>query len=176
MSNLNAKTAEKMLYDLTRNHLHVHRMTHSRSLTLSVLRNSDITVATGVLCGLALFAAILGPRPLLMSIAIILICTTGWGAYILGFSKIRSEYSAVIIFPDGQIRLESGDKDATGGLLDGQQWSTRYFAVLRVKLAGETRYLPVLSRQQRSDEYRRLMMWLRQDVCRGASDKMAPGI
>ena len=151
-------------------------MPHSQSLTLGVARNSDVAVAASVLCSLALVAAILSPRPLLMSSVVILICATGWAAYILGFSKFRSQNLTVVIFPDGQIRLESDREDTTGGLLDGQQWSTRYFAVLRVKLADRIRYLPVLSRRQDPDDFRRLLMWLRQDFCRGASDKTAPGI
>lgn len=176
MSNLNAKIAEKMLYDLSRIRLHVHRMTHNRSLILDVVRRSDVAVAAGVLCGLALIAAILSPRPLLMSVVVIIICATGWSGLILRFSKVIDENLVLVIFLDGQIRLESDDRDATGGLLDGQQWSTRYLTVLRVRLAGGIRYLPVLSRRQQADDYRRLMMWLRQDSCRGASNRTASGI
>jgi len=165
-----------MLYDLIRIHLHAHQMTHSRALTLSVIRESDYAFVAGVLCGLAQVAAILSPRPFLMSVTVIFICATGWATYILGFSKFRSEDSTVTIFPDGQIRLESDGKDATGGLLDGQQWSTRFFAVLHVKTADGNRCLPVLSSRQQADDFRRLLMWLRQDFCRGASDNTAPGI
>lgn len=165
-----------MLYDLIRIYLHVHRMMQSRALTLSVVRESDYVSAAGALCGLGLLAAILSPRPLLMSVTVIFICAMGWAAYILGFSKFRSEDLTVTVFPDGQIRLESDGKDATGGLLDGQQWSTRFFAVLHVKTADGNRYLPVLSRRQQADDFRRLLMWLRQDFCRGARDNKAPGI
>jgi ABC-type uncharacterized transport system permease subunit len=164
-----------MLYYLTRIRLHVHTMTQRRSLTLDVAQQSDHAIAAGVLCGLALLAAILAPRPLMMSIVVTLICAAGWAAYILGFSKFRSEKLTVVIFPDGQIRLESDHKDATGGLLNGQQWSTRFFAVLHVTTTAGNRYLPVLSRLQHADDYRRLSMWLRQDFCRGASDKTVPG-
>ena len=165
-----------MWYYLTRIHLHVHQMTQSRSLTLAVAHPSDHTIAAGVLCGLALVAAILSPRPFLSAILVIFICAAGWAAYILGFSKLRPENLTVVIFPDGQIRLESDHKDATGGLLHGQQWSTRFFAVLHVKTADGNRYLPVLSSRQQADDFRRLLMWLRQDFCRSASDKAAPGI
>jgi len=100
----------------------------------------------------------------------------GWGAYILKNSKVEVGCSILVIFPDGQIRLKLDLRDETGRILEDQQYATRYFAVLRVRIGNGIRYLPVLSGQQKADEFQRLLMWLRQNFCRGIGENVAPGI
>ncbi|MCW8926552.1 MAG: hypothetical protein OQJ84_09860 [Xanthomonadales bacterium] len=151
-------------------------MPQSGSLTLKLARINDFATPVRVILGLALLAAILSPRPILTSCIVILVCIAGWTVFTLEFSKLNSGNSTVTIFSDGQIRLEFSDECAVAGLLDGQQWSTRYLAILRVKTADGIRYLPLLCSQQRAEDYRRLVMWLRQDICRGASQTRASGI
>lgn len=151
-------------------------MPQNGSLTLNIARKGDFALPVCAILALALVAAVLSPRPFLMSGIVIFVCIAGWATYILKKSNVNFEYSALTIFPDGQIRLEFEHIDACGGLLAGQQWSTRYFAILRVKIPAGIRYLPVLSGQQQADDYRRLVMWLRQDFCRGAGEAGVPGV
>lgn len=151
-------------------------MPHNGSLTFKVAGKYDFAIPIRVLLGLALLAAVLSPRPVLTLCIMILVCAAGRGVYILRFSKVNAGNLTLVVFPDGQIRLESSNNEVTGGILEGQQWSTRYVAILRVKLAEGTRYLPILSGQQHADDYRRLLMWLRQEFCRGASDTRVSGV
>lgn len=149
-------------------------MPHSGSLTLKIARKNDFATPVRVLFGLALLAAVLSPRPYLTFCMVILACIAGCAVDILRFTKVKPECSTVTILPEGQIRLESSNKDTSGGALVGQQWSTRYISVLRVELGDGTRYLPILSSQQHTNDYRRLLLWLRQDFCRGASNSRVP--
>lgn len=70
-----------------------------------------------------------------------------------------------VIFPDGRVRLESNLEEKVAGFLDGQQWCTRWFAVLRFSNGNTVRKMVIRpSQQQRADDFRRLNMWLRQDL------------
>ena len=142
-------------------------MPHNRSLTIRVANKSDFAVVVRVLGLLALLAALLSPRPVLMSIMIILLFGAGWGANILGFFKINRKKWTLLVFSDGQLRLESNGKDSVGGFFEGQQWCAHWFAILRTRVGGTTRKLLILSTQQTDGDFRRLNMWLRQDFCRG---------
>ena len=142
-------------------------MPHNRPLTLRVANKADFAVVVRVLGLLALLASLLSPRPILMSIAIILLFGAGWVANILGFFKINEKKWTLLVFSDGQLRLESNGKDSVGGFFEGQQWCTHWFAILRTRVGGTTRKLLILSTQQSDDDFRRLNMWLRQDFCSG---------
>ena len=145
-------------------------------LKLRVANQSDFAIAACLCSLLILLAALLSPQPVLMSILVILVCVAGWGAYILYFSKVNSGKLTLVVFSDGQIRLESKRKDPVGGVLKGQQWCTYQFAILRVSVGDKARSLLVLSAQQRQkDDFRRLNMWLRQGVGNGAERKRASG-
>jgi hypothetical protein len=142
-------------------------MVHNNQLRLDIAGPGDITAVIFSLCGLALVAAIMSPRPVIMSIVAISVCAAGWGAFILRFSKVEGRVTSLVIYTDGRIGLESGSSDASGGTLEGQQWSTRYFAFLRVVAGGRARLFLVLSfRQRQADDYRLLLMWLQQGICK----------
>ena len=142
-------------------------MPHRSQLRLDVASPRDITAVIFSLCGLALVAAFLGPRPLIMSLVAFIVCAAGWGAYILQIPKVEGRVTSLVVFADGRIRLESGSNDASGGTLEGQQWSTRYFAFLRVVVGNRARHFLVLSfRQRHADDYRLLLMWLQQGICK----------
>ena len=146
-------------------------MLHNKPLKLSVANKGDFVVTACISSLLVLLAALLSPQPLLMSIFVILVCVAGWGTYILNFSKVKSEILTLVVFSDGQIRLESNCKDTVGGFLEGQQWCSYQFAILRVSVGDTTSNLLVLSaRQKRVDDFRRLNMWLRQGVGIGTRD------
>jgi hypothetical protein len=109
-----------------------------------------------------------------MAMLAISVCALGWGAYILGFFKVESDESTLVIFTDGRVRLESGSNNAGGGMLEGQQWSTRHLAFLRVVVEGRARHFLVLAfRQRHADDYRRLLMWLRQGICEASKRRVS---
>jgi hypothetical protein len=80
------------------------------------------------------------------------------------------------IFPDGRVRLESGQEPEIIGLLSGQQWCTHDVAILRITTQGKQQHLAVLSAQQEADEFRQLKVWLRQDFCSDTGKKQVSDI
>ena len=152
-------------------------MLHNRPLRLQVANKSDCVIAVRILGLLVLFAAVLSPRPILMSIFVMALFGVGWGAYTLGFFKVNTEKLTVVLFLDGQIRLESDCKDPIGGVFVGQQWCTHRLAILRINVGDVTRNLLILSAQQQQvDDFRRLNMWLRQGFYKRTGKKQVPDI
>jgi len=107
-------------------------------------------------------AALLSPHPVLLTF---LFVGAGWIAHTLKSSKTNNVKLTSVIFPDGQVRLESHGEGKVVGFLDGQQWCTRWFAVLRLT-NGNTIHKMIIrsSQQQEADDFRRLNIWLRQDL------------
>jgi hypothetical protein len=151
-------------------------MQQNRPLTLRVAKRRDFAAATRILGLLILLAALLSPQPVLMLILVFLLCGAGWGTHALGFHEINCQKRKLVVFPDGQIRLEFDCKNPAGGFLDGQQWCTHRFALLRIRVGGSICNLPILSSQQQVDDIRRLNMWLRQDFYNGTSEKPVPRV
>lgn len=138
----------------------------NQPIQLKVSTRRDFLLPVCVLYGLVVLAALLSPQPVLLTVIVVLFFAAGWRANTLGISKTNNTELTSIIFPDGRLRLESGRKVIFEGLLNGQQWCTRHFAVLRVADGGISRVLVVRSAQQQAkDDFRRLNMWLRQDLC-----------
>jgi hypothetical protein len=149
-------------------------MSYNRPIRLTVANRRVFVVPVGLLMLLALLAALLSSQPALL---VILIFTTGWGIFTLSFSKVNEAKLALVIFADGQVGLESADKDTIEGFLDGQQWCTHQVAVLRVANGDSLRRLVIRSaRQQNADDFRRLNMWLRQNFCSDTREKQVSGI
>ena len=120
---------------------------------------------------LTVVSAALSPKPVLLIILSFLVFGAGWVAYILDFSKVNKVELISVIFPDGRVRLESGQKFKIEGFLSGQQWCSQHVTVLRYITGGKSQYLVLLSALQNTDEYRRLNVWLRQDFCSGTGDR-----
>ena len=98
-------------------------------------------------------------------------------ASILGFINLNRNQMTLIIFPDGRVRLKSGHTDTIEGYLGANQWCTRHFAVLRIVTGGQESSLAVLSlQQQESGDFRRLNMWLRQNIYHDTRDERVSGI
>jgi hypothetical protein len=151
-------------------------MSYKRLIYINVMSQRYWLIPTGLLALLAVVAALFGPQPVYLSLVLFLIISLGWLAHTLGFYKVSDSRLILIIFEDGRVRLESDCKGTIGGFLEGQQWCTSHAAVLRVVVEGKTRYLVTLSAQQhKADVFRRLNMWLRQDFCRGDTEKQMLG-
>ena len=142
-------------------------MPHNRPLILKVANRKDFTLLTFILFILVMVSAALSPQAVLL----IFLGLVVFGAYTLWISNINDVKLMSVIFPDGQIRLQSDLESEITGFLSGQQWCTRHFAVLRYKTGGKYRYLVLLSAQQNVDDYRRLNVWLRQDLCSDTGKK-----
>ena len=140
-------------------------MLRNRPVILRVSKPNDFVPPVGLLNLLLVIAALISPYPVVLTLAVIVFASIGWRASILEFSKSNNVKLTLVIFPDGRVRLESDQADTIEGFLDGQQWSTSWFAVLRVVDEDRIRNLLIRSVDQQSkDDFRRLNMWLRQDL------------
>lgn len=140
-------------------------MLHNRPLNLTVATTGDFVAPLAIVSLLALFAAALSPRPILLILLMSLLLVAGWGVFILKFSKVQTGKLTSVIFPDGKVRLQSNLSDTIGGFVVGQQWSTRRLAVLHLNSEGVSRNLLILAAQQQgAGDFRRLNMWLRQNL------------
>jgi len=140
-------------------------------IRLNVSSRLDFCLPTCAVCLLVLIAALFSPLPGSFIAAVASVFVVGWFVLILDFSKSNNNVELTsVIFPDGRVQLESGGKRLIAGILDGQQWCTRHLAVLRVNDGDRRRNLVILSGQQQdADEFRRLSVWLRLDLCDIAS-------
>jgi len=141
-------------------------MLHNTPIRLKVSTRQEFVLPLRMLNGLILIAALISPHPFLLAVFAILLFATGRAAVTLGFSKTISAELISIIFPDGRLRLESDREPIFEGFLNGQQWCSRRLAVLRITNGDETRKLVIrTTRQQGTDDFRRLTVWLRQGLC-----------
>ena len=141
-------------------------MLHNKPITLTVSNRKDFDLAVFMLYLLVVLAALLSPFPVLLTIVASLLFGAERTAHTFIFSRANNVKLIAIIFPDGRVRLESDWEETIEGFLDGQQWCTRWLAVLRVTKGDTTLKLVIRSAQQQgTDDYRRLNMWLRNDLC-----------
>jgi len=147
-------------------------MPGKRPIRLTVSNKNDFFLPVCLLQLLVVFAALLTPHAVLLALLAIVLCGAGWAIHILDSSKTNSEKLTLVIFTDGRVQLESNWERISEGVLDGQQWYTSLFAVLRITTGGTTRKLIILSaRQREAGDFRRLSMWLRQGLCDNTESK-----
>jgi len=126
----------------------------------------DFALPVRLLNSMVVIAALLSPHPLLLTVPVALVFGAGWIRHRTVFYKTKSGELISIIFPDGRVRLESKREVIFEGFLNGQQWCSRWLTVLRISNEDSTRKLIFQSaKQQVADDFRRLNMWLRQDLC-----------
>jgi len=147
-------------------------MLHNTPLRLNVSNSDDWILPVCVLNCLLVSAALLSSHPVFLTLGAILIIGARWITRTLKYSKTNNVKLTSVIFPDGQVRLESDGEGQLAGYLDGQQWYTRWFAVLRFSEGNKARTLIIRSSQQQgADDFRRLNVWLRQDLFSNARAK-----
>ena len=138
----------------------------NQPLKLKVSDSKDFILHYRLLNLLVIFAALLSPYPVLLTLVVSLFSGAGWLAHILKFSKPNKVELILVIFADGRVQLESNWEESFEGFLDGQQWCIHRLAVLQISNGETTRRLIIRSRQQKgADDFRRLNMWLRQGLC-----------
>ena len=141
-------------------------MVYKKPVKLRVSNTKALVLPVFLLNLLLLITSQIYSHPIALTFAAILIAGAGWLILTLKFSKSNSMELTSVIFPDGTVRLESNREDIIEGVLDGQQWSTSYFAVLRMVYGDRVRKLLVCSTgQQATGDFQRLNMWLRQGLC-----------
>jgi hypothetical protein len=151
-------------------------MPYNRPITLKVAHRKDFIIPIGFLFVLTVVSAVLSPQPVLLTMSVFILFGAGWLLYILDFIKLNDVKLISVMLPDGKVRLESYHDTEILGFLSGQQWCTQHVAVLRFTARGKRNYLLVLSAQQKTDEFRRLKVWLRQGFCSDAGEKPVSGI
>ncbi len=154
-------------------------MLHDTPLILRVANKKNFVIPLRVLFLLVVLSAALSPQPVLLILLTLLFFGAEYLAHILGFYKVNIVELTLTLSPDGRVSLESGckEKDIVAGFLDGQQWCTHQFAVLRM-VKGDTvhKLLILSSQQQTTHDFRRLNMWLRQDLFASTKNKKISAI
>jgi hypothetical protein len=146
-------------------------MLYNGPIRLTVSTRRDLFLPVWLLNALVVLAALLSPHPVLLTLAAVLVFAAVRAGHILKLSKTNNVELTSVIFPDGRVRLESDQEETIEGFMDGQQWCTRRLAVLRVANENTTRHLVIRPKQQQgTDEFRRLNVWLRQDLCNSTSE------
>lgn len=139
-------------------------MPYKAALTLKKANRQDCSAPLIVLMAFTFLSATLSAHPVLLIFLSIIVFGAGWFLSILGSSKVNNTKLTSIILTDGQVRIKLSGESNIEAYLCGQQWCTSHVAVLRYKSEeGKLGHLVFLSRQQHSNDYRRLMVWLRHD-------------
>jgi hypothetical protein len=140
-------------------------------IKLKITNRMDLLPFVLALYVLAFTGVIVNPMPVSSVAAVAVVSVAAWIGYILDFSKSNNNVELTsVIFPDGKIQLESGQGRVFVGVLNGQHWCISHLAVLRIIDRKRIRNLVILRGQGRNaDEFRRLRVWLRQDLGNQAS-------
>ncbi len=139
-------------------------MMNSRPLSLSVAGKKDFDLPIRILSLLVLYSAALSPQPVLMTLFVLLLLGAGWLTSTLRYSNICGREVTLTLFPDGQARLTSDDETVVEGIVQGRFWCTQWLTVLSIATQNKSQNLLLLSGQQTTGEYRRLIVWLKQDI------------
>ena len=139
-------------------------MQDNRPLSLRIARKEDFAILSRALFSLVLLSAVLSPQPVALTLIALFLIGARWASHILCFSNVNNIELTLNICADGRVSLNTACENTVEGCLDGQQWYTQRLAVLKIATGGEAQNLLVLSGQQATDEYRRLIVWLRQGV------------
>lgn len=138
-------------------------MLQNKPIRLKVSGRQDFFPAVCLLYVLTVVAALLSPHPILLIFLATVVFGISWVLPILGFSKSNQLKLTSVIFPDGRVQLECDRQDKIEGFLVGQQWCTRWLAIIRFTDEGKKRKLLIRAAcQHNPDDFRRLHMWLRQ--------------
>ena len=141
-------------------------MVYDKPIKFRVANKRDFVFSFFVLFLLVMLSAGLSPQPFFVTLLTVLFFGAVWLIYRLDTHNINTLNLTSVIFPDGRVKLISSRNDIIEGFLDSQQWCTHWLAVLRVVNGGSIHRFVILSaHQQQADDFRRLNMWLRQNVC-----------
>jgi hypothetical protein len=142
-------------------------MSHNHLIKLNILNPISSIFITKTLMFLAALSAWVNSQLILAVVLFVLALSFDRIAVILNLVKVNKIKLTLVIFANGQVRLESSDQDTIEGFLGAQQWCAGHVGILQLIIGNKTRRLVALSTQQnKPDDFRRLKMWLRQDFDR----------
>ncbi len=133
-------------------------------MTLRVAGRNECVLPALLVSFLILGSAIFSSQPMIMTAVIVLLLGAAWLSFIQKNSKATYVNLTSVIFPDGSVKIKSEVYTKLEGVLRGQQWCNSQFAVLKFVAAGTNHRFVLLSAQQNAADYRRLLVWLRQDL------------
>jgi len=133
-------------------------------MTLRVAGRNECVLPALLVSFLLLGSAISSSQPMIMTAGMVLLLGTAWVLFIQKASKATYEKVTSVIFPDGSVKIKFGAYTKLEGVLRGQQWCNSQFAVIKFAETGTNHRFVLLSAQQDSSDYRRLLVWLRQDL------------
>jgi hypothetical protein len=139
-------------------------MPHNRAITFRVAGRNECVLPALLVSLLILSAAISSSQPMTVIAAIVLLLGAAWVLFTQKTSKASYVNLTSVIFPDGSVKIKSDADTKFEGVLRGQQWCNSQFAVLKFVTAGKNHRFVLLSAQQNAADYRRLLVWLRQDL------------
>lgn len=139
-------------------------MPHNRAMTLRVAGRNECVLPALMVSFLILGSVISSSQPMIMTAAIVLLLGAAWVLFIQINSKATYVNLTSVIFPDGSVKIKSDAYIKFEGVLRGQQWCNSQFAVLKFAAAGKNYCFVLLAAQQSTADYRRLLVWLRQDL------------
>ena len=150
-------------------------MSHKQQIKLNILTRKHWLFAVRVLLLLAIISASVNSQFAFAMALLVIVVKLEWIADRLSFFKVSESKLTLIIFPDGEVRLESNE-NTIEVFLGRQQWFTNHVAVIQVIDGGKARNLFVLSTQQENQQdFRRFNMWIRQDFYRDATGVQVSG-
>jgi hypothetical protein len=139
-------------------------MPHNRAMTLRVAGRNECVLPALFVSVLILSSAIFSSQPMTMTIVMVLLLGAAWWLFTQKLSQTTYVDLTSIISPNGFVKIESDGYTKFEGVLRGQQWCNSQFAVLKFVAAGTNHRFVLLSAQQNAADYRRLLVWLRQDL------------
>jgi hypothetical protein len=151
-------------------------MLPNRQVNLNILPPGSCVLVIKILLILAAVSSMLSSYPGLALLLVMMVFGFDFMTSTLGLFKTTKNKLTLVIFADGQVRLKSDSKIKIEGFLGSQHWCTRHAVVLTVLIGGKAQKLVVLSALQKNkNDYRRLMMWLRQDIYRDTEGVQVSG-
>lgn len=139
-------------------------MQADRPLKLKIASRKDFMLPAIVVTAVVSMISLLSSQPLPMIMLTGVLLGPCWYHLVLSYSGNSALKLTSVIFRDGTLKLESDGQSVIKGVISGQQWISRWVSVLRYSTSGKHQSLFVFSAQQNADDYRRLMVWLRQDL------------
>jgi hypothetical protein len=142
-------------------------MALNTALKFKVANHRDFVPLGWLLLLLVLIASALSPQPLILVSLLLVLFGLACLRYKPALSKVTEEQLTLIIYPEGDVRLEfeQGSGSSTEGFLEGQQWRTRHITILRCVMAGKLKHHILRSAHQHADDYRRLGVWIKYRFC-----------
>ena len=157
-------------------------MSHKHQIKLSIFNQKRALIVFPACLFVIAIQAMLMNQLILALVLLLMALKFEWIKSILRFSKlspikhVNGDELILIIFSDGRVRLISKVAETIEGFLGNRHWCTRHAAVIEIVSDRKTHRLVALSgEQEEPEDFRRLNMWLRQNIYPGARGELVLG-